>query len=301
MRQRRFVMILSAVATVQAEADFRLRDERPLVRSPHVREASGLAASWRDPGKVWIINDSGSSPGLHLAGNDGEDFGSVELAGAPNVDWEDLASFTLDGTPWLLVADTGDNQAAHRDRVLYLLEEPAIPKDGGRLSGRVAFKREIRFRYQGGPRDCEAVAVDAVARRILLVSKRTDPPEVHELPLDPPAKPGVQTTRRVGTVRVETPVGSLIPFRNQPTAMDIAPDASRAAILTYHGVFLFDRKPGESWAVAFSRKPAILDPHLLPQAEALAFGSGGAVIHVLTEGKNPRLVSYRRRQASGPP
>jgi hypothetical protein len=293
MPMRLLAMLLGAVSAVHAEAVYRLSEERPGLRSGKVREASGIAVSQRDPARLWIINDSDSSPSLHLAGTDGADFGSLELSGATNIDWEDLVSFELDGKPRLLVADTGDNIARHRDRVLYLLDEPPLPQDGGRLSGTVPILREIRFRYEGGPRDCEAVAVDVAARRIVLVSKRTDPPEVHELPMDPPAKGGVQTTRRIGSLRVEAPGGSLIPFRNQPTAMDISADGSRAAVLTYYGVFLFERKPGESWAEAFSRKPLVLAPHALPQAEALAFGDGTKSIHVLTEGPNPRLVSYR--------
>lgn len=287
------MLLVATVSAAHAETAYRLEENRPGMRAAQVREASGIAVSGRDPNKLWIINDSGSSPSIHLAGIDGEDFGSLELAGAKNLDWEDLASFQLDGKPRLLVADIGDNNAQRPHRILYLLDEPPLPREGARLSGTTAVPREIRFQYQGGPRDCEAVAVDVAARRILLVSKRTDPPEVHELPLDPPAKPGVQTTRLIGSLSVEAPGGSMIPFRNQPTAMDISADGSRAAILTYYGVFVFHRKSGEGWAEAFSRKPVVLSPHLLPQAEALAFGGGSRSIHVLTEGPNPKLVSYR--------
>lgn len=293
---RRAAVIAGFAALVQAAAAQTLvpSPERPALRSTLVREASGIAVSRRDATRLWIVNDSGSSPTLHLAGTDGVDHGSIRLAGADNTDWEDLASFELDGKSWLLVADTGDNEARHRERALYLLEEPPLPPPGGRLGGSAPVHRVIRFRYTGGPRDCESVAVDVPGRKILLVSKRTDPPEIHELPLDPPKKEGVQTTTRLGFTRTEAPAGISIPFRNQPTAFDVRADGRQAAILTYHTVFVFDRKPGEPWSAVFARKPVALPPHVLAQAEALAYSRDGGEIYVLTEGRNPPLVRYRK-------
>lgn len=84
--------------------------ERPKIQSPAIKEASGLAISPTDAAFMWVINDSGAAPELHLAGTDGTDRGKVTLKGVKNIDWEDLASFTLDGKPYLLVADTGDNR-----------------------------------------------------------------------------------------------------------------------------------------------------------------------------------------------
>ncbi len=260
-----------------------------------------MAASGRDPRKFWVINDSGSAPVLHLAGIDGADFGALRLAGAENVDWEDLASFEHEGKRWLLVADVGDNNARRRDCALYLLEEPAMPEKGGRLAGKAPFHRVIRFRYEGGPRDCESVAVDVAAGKIILVSKRTSPPEIHELPLAPAAGDGVLTTRRVGELRVEMQAGNMIPYGNQPTALDFSPDGRRAAVLTYFGVFVFTREPDESWQDGFVRKPVVLPPHVLPQAEALAFMDGGRMLAVLTEGRNPPLVIYSAAKAGDEP
>jgi hypothetical protein len=39
----------------------------------------------------------------------GAALGQVSVNGARNRDWEDLAAFTHDGNPHLLIADTGDN------------------------------------------------------------------------------------------------------------------------------------------------------------------------------------------------
>ena len=267
---------------------------RGTIRSPHVSEASGMAISRRDPAKLWIVNDSGSSAKLHLAGTDGTDFGGVSLKGVPNTDWEDLASFTMDGKHWLLVADTGDNNAKQPDRTLWLLEEPSLPKGGGMLDGEVTPVRRIDFRYEGGPRDCESVAVDPVERTILLLTKRTRPPELHVMPLDSPGQPGMATTRRIGSVRTPAPARSMIPFADQPTAMDIAADRSLAAVLTYYGVFVFVREHGQSWADALAGEPVVLPPHRILQAEALALSADARTIFVASEGRRAPIVRYQR-------
>ena len=279
--------VLGGAAPVAAP-EFLPVAERPPIRAAAVREASGLAVSRRDPGRLWVVNGSGAGAELHAVGVDGADQGRVTVSGARNVDWEDLASFTRDGKPWLLVADTGDNQARRAVCVLYLVEEPELP------AGAVRVAREIRFRYAGGPRDCEAVAVDAAGGRILLVSKRTEPPEVHELALDPPAGGGVATTTRVGTLRVAAPAGSLLPFGDQPTGLDIAADGSLAAVVTYHGVFLFARHGREAWAEAFAREPRLLPAHRLVQAESVAVAAAGAALFVVSEGRGSPVVCYRR-------
>lgn len=274
--------------------DFQPLAKKTKLQAPAVTEASGLAISPADPRFMWIVNDSGSTPDIHLAGTDGTYRGKVTLKNTKNIDWEDLASFSLDGKNYLLVADTGDNDARRESRTLHILREPKLPADGETLAATVQPAWQIEFRYEAGPRDCEAVAVDARAGKILLISKRTNPPEVYQLPLHPPAKSGILTANKIGTTEVKSPVDSLIPFRNQPTGLDITADGSLAAVVTYYGVFLFPRKPDESWAEAFAKPAATLPPHLLGQAESVAFSKDGKTIHAISEGRNPPVVSYQK-------
>jgi hypothetical protein len=250
--------------------------------------------SSRDSRFLWLVNDSGSEPALHLVETSGVDRGKVTLAHAKNTDWEDLASFSLDGRVFLLVADTGDNDAKRDFCTLHVLREPELPAAGKKLDGFTRAERTIRFRFEGGPRDCEAVAVDVPNKKILLLSKRTDPPEVHELPLVPPDTRGVITTRKIGVTQVSAPTDSVIPFRDQPTGFDLSSDNSLAAVVTYYGVFVFPRKPGESWAEAFAGKPAILSPHRLAQAESIAISKDNQSIIVVSEGRNSKIVSYQK-------
>lgn len=291
-----WITALSAVAAAEPKATVFLPVAgRPKLQSPAVNEASGLAISSVNPGFMWIVNDSGGTADVHLGRTDGMDCGKVTVADTRNIDWEDLASFTLDGQNYLLVADTGDNNSKRESCTLHILREPALPADGEKLAGTVVPAWRIQFHYEGGPRDCESVAVDTKAGKIILISKRTESPEVYQLPLRPTGKRGHLTARKIGKTEVKSPLDSLVPFHNQPTGLDITADNSLAAVVTYYGVFLFPRNPDESWLQAFAKAPTALPPHLLGQAESLAFSKDGKRIYAVSEGRGSPIACYQIR------
>src|SRR5215203_986867 len=59
--------------------------------SSELREASGIAASRTQAGVFWMHNDSGSEPVLYRTNASGAILSAVRVAGATNVDWEDVA------------------------------------------------------------------------------------------------------------------------------------------------------------------------------------------------------------------
>jgi hypothetical protein len=297
MLPRLFFPAFALLAT--AQADQKLLDFLPVAGmqklhpSPIV-EASGLAISSAHPDFMWLVNDSGGAPDIYLTHTDGTYRGKVTVKGTRNIDWEDLASFSLHGKNYLLVADTGDNHAGREKCILYILREPTIPESGKNLDATVLPAWQIQFRYEDGPRDCEAVAVDAKAEKIILISKRNHPPQIYELPLRPSKKHGIQTARKIGQMTVNCPTFSLIPFHDQPVGLDFTADLSLAAVITYYSIFLFPRQPTESWAVAFSHPPTMLPPHTLGQAESVAFSKDGKTVHTVAEGNESPIKRYQK-------
>lgn len=264
------------------------------IKSDAITEASGMAVSPKNGRFLWIINDSGANPVIHLIDTDGTNRGLLRLDKGKNTDWEDIASFTLNGKSFLLVADTGDNDSKRDFCTLLVLREPPLPAEGQNLNAATRAFQKLRFRYEDGPRDCESVAVDEKAGKILLISKRTKPPQVYELPLFlDEKKDDIRIARKIGSTEVKCPVATLIPFRDQPTGLDISADGTLAAAVTYYGIFLFPKKPAESWADAFSREPTILPPHHLTQAESVALSKDGKSIFVISEGKNSPIARYQ--------
>ena len=268
-----------------------------------INESSGIAASHRDPLLLWTHNDSGGQPVLYGIDPNGRRRGDVRLAGLRNIDWEDIASFELDGRAWLLVADTGDNGSVRHDCALYVIAEPdpanLIPFQ--ELTAPIAWKIPVRF--PDGPHDCEAVAVDAKNGLVYLLTKRTKPPELYTLRLRPSsAEPAAaQLVAKLNQFPQPSASQSLLPiptshYRAEPTAMDFAPDGSAAVVLTYGDVCVFPREPGETWVTALSRKPQVLPSHGLAQAEAAAFAQDGRTIYVTSEGTGTAILRYRPLQ-----
>jgi hypothetical protein len=141
------------------------------------------------------LSDSGNDPVLVAVAPSSSGQEVVVVEGVINHDWEDLASFEQDGRAWLLVADTGDNFSLRSEVSLILVPEP------GRGERQVAPARVIRFRYEDGPRDCEAMAIDATRQRVLLADKGRHPVGLYELSIAGPDT-GVRVARHLADFRI---------------------------------------------------------------------------------------------------
>lgn len=260
-------------------------------------EASGVVASRREAGLLWMINDGGHPPALYALQTDGKEAGRVMVRGALNTDWEDLAGFERNGRSFILIADVGDNRAVRSSSRIYVVEEPSR-NGAGRLPAYVEVAWTVDFRYAEGPRDCEGVAVDPRAGQMLLVTKRTQPPQIYTLPLQPPEDGSVQTARRVGEMPLIPPptaqdrivhprMGAVF---SQPTALDIRSDNRLAVVLTYKNAYLFSRTPGATWAACLEGKPATVALPALKQKEAVCFGRNGRTIYITTEQRPAPLL-----------
>jgi hypothetical protein len=276
-----------------------------IVLDPAIAEISGLAASRRSPDRLWAINDSDNGNLLHRITTGGTLTGTFPVEGARNHDWEDLASYELDGESWLLIADTGDNGGLRKEIELIAVREPAADAAPGPLP--VAWR--LRVVWPDGPRDCEAMAVDPVAREILLVAKKRVPAQVFRVPL-PRGTPsgGRLRAEQIATVPAipqpteddlrRAPAGAR--YMSQITAADLSPDGLRLVLLTYREAYLLPRAPGEAWLDALRRPPQRLHMPPLVQAEAIAFDREGRDIFVGTEKLPAPLIRIAPREAAKP-
>jgi len=118
------------------------------VEAAAVTEASGLVASGRHPGVLWAHNDSGDTARLHAIDTTGASAGSLTIAGAIPVDWEDIAR---DGST-LYVGDIGDNDRTRTELAIWRVEEPEALSDAGSSGG-----SRILLSYPTGAHDAEAL------------------------------------------------------------------------------------------------------------------------------------------------
>jgi hypothetical protein len=273
-----------------------------IVTDPALGELSGLAASRLAPDRFWGINDGGNGNRLVLIDGRGRVLREFLVSGTENVDWEDLASFAWKGQNWLLVADTGDNSGDRKQVSLWLLPEP----DPNGKASQTSTARELRFTYPDAPHDVEAMTVDPEAGLIYLVSKRTVPPILFQLPLDGFDAEEPLVAERVATLDlIPQPTageierdGSLSRFRSQTTAMELDCTGLNFLVLTYDAIYRYSRTKDQSWAQALpEQEPARSSISLLPQAEAMALDQGCQHLFVGSEKAPVPLLRFRYRPA----
>lgn len=256
-----------------------------MLLDPQLAEISGLAASRRHPGVLWMHDDGGNPERLFAVADNGDRMATLRIEGVTKTDWEDMAAFELDGRSYLLIADTGDNGGLRRSLQLHVIEEPDKIENA-----RLKPAWSIAFRWPDGARDCEAVAVDVARRQVLLISKKRLPPELFSLPLMP-AGNALQTATRLGelagipqpdaALRESSPLRAKL--QGQVTAADISPDGTTLAVMTYRYLLLYPRQPKQSWAQAVAGPPRVSDLPWLPQAEALGWSADGRSLYATGE------------------
>jgi hypothetical protein len=156
----------------------------------------------------------------------------------------------------------------------------------------VAWK--IDFQYEDGSRDAEGLAVDMAQGRILILSKRTQPPVLYELPFEPYQAPARHVARKVATLKhIPPPTAEDLQdaygqYRSQPTAMDLSPDGTTLVVLTYKHAYHHHRQPHQRWEYVLATPPQLIPlPHPnsgeLKQREAICIDPRTGTLYVTTE------------------
>jgi hypothetical protein len=225
----------------------------------NIGEASGMAVSRIHDEMIWVINDSGNSASVYALNPKGEVMATLNVQGVSNNDWEDLASFEYEGKPYILIADVGDNVGRRKACFLH-------------------------FIYEDGPRDCEAVAVDIIHKKIFLLSKRDIPLLLYELPLTKQKNAVAKKCAEIKPLPKRTEgITDYVKYSNQPTAMDISADGLSGVILTYGSAFYYSNKKSADWATVFSGFQRRIMFPLLRQAESVCFDRDGSSIFITSE------------------
>jgi hypothetical protein len=268
-------------------------------KAEELEEISGLAPSGKRPDIFWSHNDSGGDAALHALDLNGSFLGSVEIQDVKNKDWEDLAAFTYRGNPYLLIADTGDNKHRRNTVTLHAVPEPKPNQDGTFTNTSVRASWTLTCRYEDGPQDCEAIAVDQQGQRVLLLNKDGKASAVYTIPLFPQPKTPTLIAKKIATLpQTANATNNIVSFLKagvlgaRVTGMDFSPQGTKAVVLTYTDIRLFQRKPKEPWEQAFLKEPTTIALPTIYQPEAVCFGNDGQWIYVSSEETPTPLVRY---------
>ena len=246
-------------------------------RAPEIKECSGLAVSRKNPGLLWVHNDSGDTARLFAVKEDGSLRGIYHLAHADAVDWEDMAIGPCADTrkDCLYVGDIGDNRRQRPQVQVYRVEEPPVPLEGPQVEATLLETERFDCRYPDGPHNAETLFVDRAAGTPYLVTKEPagEAATVYRFPGKPDP----------GKVVVLEKV-SVLPSRPSLTGGDITDDGSLIVLRDYFAAYAYPRPEGSQLSEAFRSPPWRVPLGTEAQGEALGIAPSGTVIYTTSEG-----------------
>lgn len=238
---------------------------RDVLLDAAVRETSGAAFAPGETEAVWTHNDSGNDAVLFSIGVDGRIRERLEVDGARNRDWEDMAVGPCPAGRCLYLFDTGDGGGRGRRDPVQLYRVPLPAPGAERTDPAERFEATFPRRL----RDTEAGFVLPDGSVYVINKGNRDPVELWRWP----------TPLEAGPVEL-VPVRVLAPRPEQPgdrvTAADASPDGRWVAVRTYGRLALY--RTAEllgSGGPAFTMELASLGE---PQGEAVALADDGTVV-----------------------
>ena len=253
-----------------------------------INESSGLARSQRRDDVLWTLNDSGGATELYAITTEGKHIATLSITGAPaNLDWEDLASYSHDGVPYLLIGDMGDNSAFRPFITFYRVQEPTLAGSTGIEMLSAMPSGVYNVAYPEGPRDNESLAVDGVENMAYVISKRDPMPTLYSFSLAQPTAllPLMTNLGAINVPRAPADYAGNVDSFNWITAMDFDDGLDRVYAASLITGYFWDRTPGESWAQTLAKAPTQFDLPDYSQIEAGTFLRGRRdAVYITSEG-----------------
>ena len=258
-----------------------------------ITEASGIAASRRNPGTLWIHNDSGAGPRVYALSTMGATLAIYDLGGASARDWEDIAvgPGPVAGTSYLYVGDIGDNAESRTSIDVYRVAEPDVKSGSPTTPSTLGGVERFTLTYPDRAHNAETLLVDPQNGDVYVVAKSSDgiSPVFRAAA---PLKVGTTTLERVAVLRFG--VAPLVGNRTT-TGGDISAAGDEIAIRSYDSAFLWHRAPGVTIADALATAPCPIPLQKELQGEALGFASDGSGYYSVSEGSIQPIYFYARR------
>ncbi len=203
-----------------------------------IRECSGLAKSRKHADVIWTLSDGGNAPAVFALRPSGEivmpvsardDYRGLPLTGTRNIDWECL---TRDETGNLIVGDVGNNLSNRRNLCFYLVPEPKPSDVVTPQRKKVSFYYPSQNEFPDPSLNYDCEACFALNGQIYFFTKHWTNTETVLWRVDP----------TIESYQAAVPVARF-DARGMVTDAAISPSRSRLAVLTYHGLWVFELPP----------------------------------------------------------
>ena len=284
---------------------------KAVLKTKVMSEASGLTESINHPNFLWTHNDSGDKARIFLIDTLANLKATVWLSHDEQRDWEDIASGPgpVDGKNYIYVGDIGDNNAKHKYKFIYRIEEPDLAHSVDTTINEID---TIKFELPDGRRDSESMMLDPLTRDIYILSKREEKVNLYRLPYPQSTTETMKAELALAKLEFnqyqgkavsknggETLINGYHPtYYNQVVSADISRDGREILIKTYSSIYYWKRENNESIVEVLKRKPTILPYKPEPQGEAITFDLNGKGYFTLNEefGKMPQQLFFYKRK-----
>ncbi|MEV7420303.1 WD40 repeat domain-containing protein [Streptomyces sp. NPDC089919] len=243
------------------------------ISDPRITESSGLAASRRHPGVYWTHNDSDDGPYLYAVDSaSGRTLARITMTGVGRP--RDIEAVSVGPDGQIYVGDIGDNVDSWDHVWIYRLPEPA------ELTDATVKAVQYTVRYEGGPRNAEALMVHPVTGRVYIASKSEDAGHLYEGPAKLSAT-GSNVFRRVADV---------------PWVTDgaFSPDGGQLVLRGYFFAETYAWRAGRP-----AGKAERVAAPFQPQAESVSYSPDGSTLMFGSEGAGSRVVAVPVPKADG--
>lgn len=270
MRPLPFVLGAAALVALPAAAPAAADDTSPssfTMEDSRITESSGLAASRAHPGVYWTHNDSDDGPYVYAVDSKtGRTVATVTMRGIGEP--RDVEGISIGPDGDVYVGDIGDNLGGKWSHVwIYRFPEPKQLKDT------TVNATQYTVKYEGGPRNAEALMVHPTTGRAYIASKSDENGGLYAGPEKLSAS-GVNLFRRVADLDMEVTDGAF------------APDGSRLVLRGYFSAAEYrwrDGKPKE-----LEDEPGL---PIQRQGEGVTFTPDGGTLMYGTEGVHSKVTA----------
>lgn len=223
-----------------------------------ISEISGIAPSYKNPGKYWVHNDSGDKPRVFLIDSTGYVHATITLAKIENRDWEDIATYKdpASGNSFVYLADIGDNFKQFDYKYIYKFEEPGISENLENLA--ISNVEKITFKYADGKKDAETLLADPLTGDIFIISKWEQAVDLYHL----------SNINWGDTISLEK--SATLAFSGA-TGGDISEDGLEILIKTYNKIYYWKRTNKEPIPSVLNKPSNELAYTAEPQGEAICW------------------------------
>jgi hypothetical protein len=236
-------------------------------------EISGVAASRKNPGLLWI-HDDGPRSELYLVDTNGQFFATF-VFGQSTSDFEDIAigPGPQPNADYVYCGDIGDNASLRTEVYVFRFPEPRVTQPSNDLIP--AGESVITLVYPDGAHNAEALLVDSISGDLFIATKETGVFHLYK---------ATQEQLNSGDV-VQLALAQSGNF-GPVSAGDISPDGSQIILRHETEARLWHRKSTESVEAALGRAsehiPVIGTP-LEPNGEGVSFAPDSKSYYTISE------------------